>query len=70
MKPDIGTEQQACLMVRIFDKDTNQVCSFFYKLVTVGCADSEGLFETVYSTFSEDEISFDKLSGFGSDGAI
>ena len=41
---DIGTEQQASLMARLFDEDTNHVCSFFNQLVTVENADSEGLF--------------------------
>ena len=56
-------------MACLFDEDNNHVRNIFHKILTVESADSEGLYKNVRSTFLEGETSFDKLLGFGSDGA-
>lgn len=66
---DISVAKQACILAHLFDLVSKEMRSLFYRIVEQFNADAGALFNVIDSNLTTDNILFDNLIGFGSDGA-
>jgi len=75
---DISCIKQACIVVRYFNRDIGRIVSHFFELSNVfepknyqkahEGATGKNLYDCLYKSFAENNIPFNNVIGFGSDG--
>ena len=65
---DITMNKVFCVNVRFLDESRVEPVTRFYRLIPVEEGDASGLFDSLNTALAEDELSWEKVTGYASDG--